>query len=167
MVWQVFKKVRELFAQVLDLFCLIKELCRQVGDLWRELHVASGWAGEVDKSRWQPQSVLKNVLSRAYIYGLRFPEKSIHPFTQSAFPVDFHRFPVWRFGFQSIHTGGERWWRAEKASLHTGKPLKIRKYEDWAVLMVWRLENPTLHTLINWKSDGNVLRVKGWMLFLG
>ena len=37
---------------------------------------------------------LENTLfARAYI-RLLFPEKSIHPFTQSAFPVEIHRFPV-------------------------------------------------------------------------
>ena len=38
---------------------------------------------------------LENTLfARVYYIRLLFPEKSIHPFTQSAFPVEFHRFPV-------------------------------------------------------------------------
>ena len=95
----------------------------------------------------KPQSVLKMLFSRAYIYGLLhelhlrpqsnalfarayirflFPEKSIHPFTQYSFSIDFQWFRVWRVGFQSIHTDGECLWKVEKASLHTVKPMKIR-----------------------------------------
>ena len=43
----------------------------------------------------KPQSVWEVLFSRAYIYiRILLPGKSIHPFTRSAFPVDFHGFPV-------------------------------------------------------------------------
>ena len=43
----------------------------------------------------KPQSVWEVLFSRTYIYiRILLPGKSIHPFTRSAFPVDFHGFPV-------------------------------------------------------------------------
>ena len=43
----------------------------------------------------KPQSVWEIFFSRAYIYiRILLPGKSIHPFTRSAFPIDFHGFPV-------------------------------------------------------------------------
>ena len=42
------------------------------------------------------------LLARACI-RIWFPEKSIHPFTRRVFSADFHRFPVWRLAFPSVH----------------------------------------------------------------
>ena len=51
----------------------------------------------------KPQPNLWKWHLRACVYTFYFLQKSVHPFTQRAFPTDFQRFQVWIFGFQSIH----------------------------------------------------------------
>ena len=60
-------KVRELISQVQDLFCLLKDLCEIVGDLWREPHAESCLADDADKSRWISCNQFWSCLSRARI----------------------------------------------------------------------------------------------------
>ena len=115
------------YQQVREFFFQLAESGEIVGDLWRELHAVSDVADEADKSRRESRNLFGRwLLSRAHIRIL-FPDKSIHSFTQSSFFADFQSFWVWRLGFSSVHTGGERLWRVEKQSLHTGKTLVIKR----------------------------------------
>ena len=105
-------------------------------------------------------------ISPTYI-RIFYPKKSIHPFTRSTFPSDFQLIRVWRVGFSSLHTmrtaqssyflifSGFPVWRLAFSALHQRSP------------PVWMLWNPNLHTGNLWKSAGNALRVKGWILFSG
>ena len=73
-------------------------------------------------------------------------------------------------GQESIHKAftprGERLWRVEIPSLHTGKPLEISRKTAKKPQWRWTLWNQSLHTRILWKSGIKILHVKGWMLFL-
>lgn len=92
-----------------------------------------------------------------YIYVL-FPPKSVHPFTQRAFPTDFQRFQVWMFGFQSIHT---------TRICVNARCFNPSRPSPSATCVWWTLETQTIHTLFWWKSTGNGRSVKGWIFFWG
>ena len=170
-----FPKVRELFPKVRDLFCLIKELCGQVGDLWRELHAVTGLGSEADLSRWKSCILFRKCSFRARIYTVSISRKKYSPLhTVRVFRWFSAHFSVKALFFkhshgqQSIHMGGERLWRVEKASLHTEKPMKIigTKQHNQPIPL-WRVEKASLHTWNSWKSGKKSLCVKEWMLFSG
>ena len=111
--------------------------------------------------------------ARVYIRNL-FPENSIHPFTQCSFSFDLQRFRVWRLWFQSVHTGSKAFTRAviaceglKEQAFTPGNRLAIRRKSASTPPMLWILEISSLHTRNLWKSRGNKLRVKWWMLFSG
>ena len=87
-VRELCEQVRELCEQVQELCEQVQELCEQVRDLRRKPSAMSGWAGEGNIPAEKPKHHEGNAsFARVYIRNF-FPEKSIHPFTQSLFPPD-------------------------------------------------------------------------------
>ena len=118
--------------QVLELFCQLAEPEKIVGDLWKELHVASGVTGEAGNHLEKAVPSWEKSPFRARAYTVFISRKKYSPLhTVRVFRWFSAHFRVKALFFkhshgqQSIHMGGERLWRVEKASLHTEKPMKI------------------------------------------
>ena len=133
--------------QVLELFCQLAEPEKIVGDLWKELHVASGVTGEAGNHLEKAVPSWEKSPFRARAYTVFISRKKYSPLhTVRVFRWFSAHFRVKALFFkhshgqQSIHMGGERLWRVEKASRHT-----------------WN----------SWKSGKKSLCVKEWMLFSG
>ena len=118
-------------SQVRDLFCLIKDLCETVGDLWRVHLAVSGRAGKVNHSCWKSPNMYREdaFYARTYIQ-LLFPKKTFTLSHGACSLLIFNGFECEGLDFKAFTQTvpcGERSWRAEESSLHTGKSLKIRR----------------------------------------
>ena len=167
-------QVRDLFCLIRDLFCLIKDLCETVGDLWRVHLAVSGRAGKVNHSHWKSPNLYREdaLYARVYTYFIsRKMYSLIHMMLVSFWMSTVSGVKVLNskcsHGQQSLHTDGERLWRAESVSLHTGNPLEISRKTVKTPQWRWILWNQSLHTRISWKSGIKSLHVKEWMLFSG
>ena len=130
-VRDLFCLIKDLFCLIRDLFCLIKDLCETVGDLWRVHLAVSGRAGKVNHSRWKSPNLYREdaFYARTYIQ-LLFPKKTFTPSHGACSLLIFNGFECEGLDFKAFTQTvpcGERSWRAEESSLHTGKSLKIRR----------------------------------------
>ena len=102
---------------------------------------------------------------RARVYAFDFPKKVFTPSHIVCFLLIFKVFGCEGLLFR-VFTRAAKWlWRVDFASLHRTKPLKIRREAAVTPLLLWTLENPSLHTWSAWKSRRKSHYVKGWMLF--